>query len=430
VETLLFKRMYQGLSALVTRLFPQPEPLIFLAALSGGADSVALARLMARLQQDFPVTVKAVHIHHGLRGKDADDDALFCVDLCRELDIESIVRYAAGLKPGSGIETRAREARYALFQDVYTQTRAGALFLAHHLNDRAETLLLNFMRGSGGRGMGAMREDTVRDGMRIIRPLLTVPRADIEALGFPHREDASNYLPDNPRNALRLTVFPELERLAPGTAARMASAAETAATEDDYLSGLTAGLNADTAFIPLDTLTDMHPALRRRALRAFVGVPIHFQATLALEALIYGKPGAKMVISRGLCIERGYRHLFAPDRMTPVEARLTAAPCPPGVTGDGLRTQALPEQLYRRAELRPKQAGDTIRPFGMKGRKSMQDFFTDLKVDRPFRAVIPILCLGSEVLWVPGLGAGSAVYIKPDDKGVLLTSEFPMPWQR
>ena len=154
------------------------------AGLSGGADSVCLLRMLAAYREMHPFSLTAVHIHHGIRGEEAEEDARFCEALARELqlpflraDCDVPKEAAAG---GISLEEAGRLARYRVFGELLAGEGGenARVALAHHMDDAAETLLLNLLRGSGPLGAASMR--AVRG--PYIRPLLVLTRQEIEYL--------------------------------------------------------------------------------------------------------------------------------------------------------------------------------------------------------------------------------------------------------
>lgn len=188
---------------------------IYLVALSGGADSVAL--LLALL--DIGVRVEAVHCNFHLRGEESDRDEQFCKDLCCKYNVELHLvhfdtREYAALHHVS-IEMAARDLRYAYFERLRSDMGAEAICVAHHRDDSVETVLLNLVRGTGLRGLRGIQP---KNG-NIVRPLLCVSRDDIEcfldSIGQDYVTDSTNLHDDVKRNKLRLDVLPLLETLNP-----------------------------------------------------------------------------------------------------------------------------------------------------------------------------------------------------------------------
>lgn len=181
--------------------------------LSGGRDSVALLHLL----QQKGYELYAVHVHHGIRGAEADGDADFCRELCARLGISyeehRIDAPALAAESGQSLETAARLARRAILKDAATRHGA-AIALAHHADDQAETVLFRLARGAAGpRGM----EPIVHaEGCIWLRPLLSLTRAQLTEWlterGLSWRDDSTNAVADVTRNRLRLEVIPALNQ--------------------------------------------------------------------------------------------------------------------------------------------------------------------------------------------------------------------------
>lgn len=207
------------------------EPIV--VALSGGADSVFLLHSLCAARERPPLL--AVHVHHGLRGAEADEDARFCTELGRELDVPVRVRRIELDADGPSLEARAREARYAVLTEEARRLHARVIATGHHGDDGLETLLMRWIRGTDLGGLAGLREHTHRRehthcveapdrralvGERpllVLRPLLGLRRAEIRRLlvdaGLHWREDASNRDERFTRNRVREVLLPKLDQL-------------------------------------------------------------------------------------------------------------------------------------------------------------------------------------------------------------------------
>ena len=219
--------------------------------LSGGADSVCLLLMLKKYISECkePAQLVAVHVHHGIRGADADADADFCRRLCSDRGIE-YMEYSFDVprladERGIGEEEMGRLLRYQAFRENIESLsggRKGVIAVAHHQNDQAETVLFHIARGSsvtGGRGM----EPVVGD---IIRPLLCVSKKEIEAWladnGISYCTDKTNFEDTYARNAIRLKVIPYLEEhVNDGAVANICRYAQRMSAVNDYLEMQTAG---------------------------------------------------------------------------------------------------------------------------------------------------------------------------------------------
>ena len=198
----------------------------YLVALSGGADSVALFRILLRL--DYKV--EAVHCNFKLRGEESFRDETFCKNLCREHGVTfhtvhfDTTEYAALHK--LSIEMAARELRYNHFEKLRNDLDMDGICVAHHQDDNVETMLINLVRGTGLSGLTGM---TPQNGY-VLRPLLAVSHTDLleylQALNQPYVTDSTNLTTDFTRNKIRLTLVPLLEELNPAATDNIAKTIE------------------------------------------------------------------------------------------------------------------------------------------------------------------------------------------------------------
>ncbi|WP_323144251.1 tRNA lysidine(34) synthetase TilS [Massilia phyllosphaerae] len=220
----------QALAGLRSEYFPSTAPAIAVA-LSGGLDSMVLLRLAHAYAREHGLSLSAFHVHHGL-SPNADAWRAHCAAACAALGIGFDAREVSVEKGKSGIEAAARKARYAALGTMCRAHGVDLLLTAHHLDDQAETVLLQLLRGSGPAGLSGMdaanRTPALLGDAHLLmaRPLLQAARADLEALakeeGIDWVEDESNSDPRYARNALRHTVMPALGAAFPGFQARVA----------------------------------------------------------------------------------------------------------------------------------------------------------------------------------------------------------------
>lgn len=144
-------------------------------AVSGGVDSVCLLCWLANVGAN----ITCLHVNHGLR-KNAEIETQYVRDLCKQLNVPCHIFYWTGEKPESGLEAAARDARYKFMTDFCHENNIDILLTAHQADDQIETFLMNLGRGSGLYGLAAMRRVSWRDGIKIVRPLLYVPRAELK----------------------------------------------------------------------------------------------------------------------------------------------------------------------------------------------------------------------------------------------------------
>lgn len=213
--------------------------------LSGGPDSVFLLYALYTLQPRMDFTLRAVHVHHGIRGAEADRDEMFSEKLCAKLDIPfqavHVAAPAYATQHGLSLEEAARILRYEALEAARQQlgqTRAAWIAVAHHLDDQAETVLHNLVRGAGLRGLAGMENRR----NHVIRPLLSIKREDIlkwlKQNDIPYVTDSTNADPHYTRNRIRSTVLPELREINPEASAHIAHSAALLREADAYFHAL------------------------------------------------------------------------------------------------------------------------------------------------------------------------------------------------
>ncbi len=423
-------------------------PAHVLAGVSGGADSVALLRMLL----DSGVRVTAVYVNHGLRGEASDGDERFVRELCQSWQVP-LLTYRADPPEHPG-EDWARRIRYGFFREAAAQTGVHAIALAHHRDDQAETLLLHLLRGAGLNGLCGMAADTEADGLRILRPLLGFSRQELrerlKAIGQPWREDDSNTDMRYLRNALRGDILPRLERLIPGASARLANTAELLREDALVLDGMAEAFLAQHGGgreLPMAALLAQPAAMRSRIVRSWwqqtAGSSrsersLSAAQTEALTALIGAPASARCNLPGGWHGQAGWTHLhlLSPEGAEAVEAApllesrlVRVVPCE-GETGDGRQSQVFPREMLANLTVRSRRAGDWIRPFGSSGCQSLQDYLVNRRVDAPFRDRVPLICRGSEVLLAGGVGAGDVPRMNDNEinDGALVRWTMEFPW--
>ena len=375
-------------------------------AVSGGADSMALLWSLYLLKEEWDLQLSAAHFNHGLRGAESDRDAAFVADFCQGYGIP-LHMGSAQVKPGKkGLEAAARDARYA-----FLRTLPGKIATAHTADDNAETVLLHLVRGTGLKGLGGI---TPKNG-NVIRPMLSVTRQQVEALleeyCVPHITDSSNETDDFLRNRLRHHVMPLLAAENPKIAENMSAMALRLRQDEEALAQMA------PADIRVSTLEQLPPALRARALEAFLkesGVrepeAVHIEKA---EALVFSKkPSARANFPGGIVIGRNYARLeVIPPQEAPAERvlhmgetvkfgdyQITCAPADAIVNTETTFTVS-PVGPIR---VRSRQTGDELRRPG--GNKSVKKRFIDQKIPAPRRIRIPVFCDDLGILAVGELG--------------------------
>lgn len=301
-----------------------------LCAVSGGADSMCLLHLLWARGHD----VTAAHLEHGIRGAEALRDAAFVEDWCRERGVPFVLghgdapEYAA--REGLSLEEAARELRYGFLLRTAAEIGAGRVLTAHTLDDNAETLLFNLVRGSGTAGLGGIPPER---GL-IQRPLLHVSRAEIEAYlkdnAVPHVEDSTNRSDDYTRNLLRHRVVPLLRDINPRFSEAAARTAALSRRDEDCLAALAEDFlkrELRGGSISRQALLALHPAIASRAVRKLLPGLSMERAEAVLRFARSGEYGVLQLPGRSIRRERGRLYLeeeralsLPPRRLIPGEA--------------------------------------------------------------------------------------------------------------
>jgi len=215
-------KTWKNLLAFSAPLFKRGETV--LVGFSGGPDSVCLLHFLHYLSGKKHFDITAVHVHHGLRGELADRDCAFCRSWCKEHQIPLIVKKknvrALAKKLDLSVEHAARKARYEVFAQAARQTGATKIALGHHLDDQAETVLLNLLRGTQPEGLcGIPLRRSLSKKVEIVRPLLCITRKEVETYlqqnGLSFVTDETNSDDEFRRNWVRHEVLPLLESKQP-----------------------------------------------------------------------------------------------------------------------------------------------------------------------------------------------------------------------
>lgn len=256
--------------------------------LSGGADSVALFRILIRLKEEMDFNLTAVHIHHGIRKKTADKDEKFVTELCSEnktelkvfhKDIPLICKITKESEEECG-----RRIRYEIFDELASMSENAKIAVAHHMNDQAETIVFRMIRGSGVKGLSGM--EAKRD--KIIRPLLCLKKEDITGflhdIGQKFRDDETNDDIRYSRNYIRKKILPKFEKLRDNSIDHIISLSSEATEVNAFMEKKARELLAEAAKeanknylikdrylrYKADVLTSAEPVLTRTAVRVMI----------------------------------------------------------------------------------------------------------------------------------------------------------------
>ena len=387
-----------------------------IAAVSGGADSVAMLFALYLLRDELGITLEAAHFNHHLRGAESDRDEAFVTDFCGRYCIPLHLGSGRIVSGKKGLEAAARDARYAFLRSL-----PGKVATAHTADDNAETVLMRLIRGTGLKGLGAIAPVSGN----VIRPMLTVTRDDVEAFleeyALPHVEDSSNAEDDFLRNRIRHGILPLMRAENPRIGENLSAMALLLRQDEACLQ----------AMIPEEQMPDvsrlkaMEPALRRRTLERFLkaqGVrePEQIHILQAEQLLYHWSPSDSMQFPGGVTIGRQYDRLVRLECVPELpETRLSV----PGETCIGGKrfVSEYAIDLEERPDsvlvcpvgvliVRSRRSGDTMRLPG--GTRSLKKMYIDRKIPASQRAAVPVLADDRGVLAV--FGIGTDIRFRPD----------------
>ncbi len=395
-----------------------------LVALSGGPDSVALLHLLA--EEDLHLEIEAAHVHHGVRGIEADNDAAFCETLCLERGVPfhtSRIQATGPLEDGR--EGTWRKLRYDALLDLKKSLAAVAVATGHHRDDVAEGVLVQLLRGGGPRALAGIAQQTSRG---VARPLLPWSRREIvdylTERRIAWREDSSNSDLDFLRNRVRHKALPELEKMSPSLRDHLVHLANALASSEAYLATEVAARAGwidpwePEGGVAVETISGLAPPLRARWLHAQarrVGLARVTRAQLALfEGLIRdGEPRAVTLGGRW-AIRQARGRLWLEPPLLPEEYAINLSR---GETIDlplkgwsvGIRDGGAPEETVRWSltvsrgsvvTVRSPRTDDQISVSG--GTITLSNILAQ-KLPRHLRRSWPVCCEDDKIYWIPGV---------------------------
>jgi tRNA(Ile)-lysidine synthase len=458
---------------------------------SGGPDSVCLLHILLGLRDRYDLRLYVAHLHHGARGKEADADAEYVASLAHKWGLPTTIDRqdipALAREHRLAFEETARRVRYAFLARVASETAASKIAVGHNADDQAETVLMHLLRGTGPAGLRGMlpstplhtyrlngfMDPTVPQTVSLIRPLLEVPRSDIEHYctinNIAPRLDRSNLDTTYFRNRLRHELMPTLRTVNPKIGTQLCRTAQVVSADYELLAQLRNDAWTDvllaaqkTSIIfdkarwqalptALQRATLRHAAYQLRKSLRDVGF-VHIEnARMVARG---GETGAQATLPMGLALTVGYDTLTLGN----IDDATPALPDDPLLWGAGrttvqvpgttplsgqewtLEAQVLPEwdlkriaanqdvwtayfdleKLGKPLALRSRRPGDRFRPQGMQGHScKLSAFMINEKIPQPWRAHVPLLEADGEIVWVCGYRTADGVTVGPDTGTVL-----------
>ena len=423
-------------------------------AVSGGADSVSLLRLLAELKPELGIALFAAHFNHKLREEESEADQRFVENLCGQLKVELICDSGEvssfSTQHRMSIETAARQLRYEFFERCMISRRLDCVATAHTLDDQAETVLMKFARGAGTRGLAGIFPRLQTGHGTIIRPLLEFRRAELESylksVEQDWREDSSNRDLHHLRNRVRRRILPMMEsELNLSLHETLAETAEIAREEEQFWEAATSkALQRATSNggVVLPEFRSLPCALQRRLLLA-VASPLGLQLTFGHVAELCELAGIEGAAECSLpdgWIARKQKDMlnFLPPRASAAEPggydyylalgektavletgsifELTEA----SFSGEYNPRDCLPVSLLQQGELRVRnwRAGDRFQPPHSKGPKKIKELLQEMHISGDDRKLWPVAVAGDQIVWMRGLN--SAFSPKPGDRVLVI----------
>lgn len=402
---------------------------VIAVACSGGRDSICLLHFLNSIKADLDCEIVAVNVDHGIRAHSALDTE-FVMQFCKDHKIRSYKFKAEALKvakeEGLSIEQAARKVRYGVFETLIKKGLADKIALAHHMQDQAETVLLNIIRGAGLSGARGM--EPVRDGI-YIRPFLELPREEIMSYldenGLEYVEDETNKDNTYSRNYIRNIVIPALRKHFKGVDKSIVNFSKIVSVDEEYInSQIDMGTlieGKDLVKIPLSYFYQHEAVVNRilkkvfarfskqdieskhiRIVREFaieanngnvINLPFKINVAKEYDYITIGKFKAKAV-SVDHEFRNGKMKMNNYGTIRTTSSKVLTEPKPHQHIIDA-------DRLDRgNAVWRYRKEGDVFTPLGMTGSKKLKEYFIDKKVPQRMRDNIPLLAIGNKILVV------------------------------
>lgn len=423
---------------------------------SGGPDSTFLLMLLLTIQKIFNLKIYAAHLNHKLRGKDSDADEEFVKNFCKEHNIECVIEIRDIKKIAQetkrSIEEVARTERYKLFDEAAQKFKANKVATGHTLNDNAETMIFNFIRGSGVsglRGIPIKREN-------IIRPLLGVTKEEVldflksEKIQF--RIDSTNESDEFTRNFIRNKIIPLMQEINPNLFETLSITSQLLIFLERYIQA------EETKFERLFVSKKTEKVLRikleenidyrnylmmdliRKKVEAQFNIQLSFEKTKELINLTKQEKGTTIQINDKVFAIREsntilvlYEPEFEDVNISVTydtklqkyygsyfEFKISIAPAKEAKISDNPMVEFFDaDKIQHKLILRNWKSGDKFIPLGMKYSKKVSDILTDAKIPSIFKKQILVLCDGPEIIWVVGVRLSEKYKVTKETKKVI-----------
>lgn len=418
---------------------------IILVGVSGGPDSIALLHILNLLRKDYRLGLFVVHINHMFRGEEARREAQYVAELAKnwgldyrvlEKDIPMLIKQQ-GLSP----QEAGHLVRKQIFLEIGREIRADKLALGHHADDRAETVLLHLIQGTGLEGLAGMPP---RSGW-LIRPLAETYKREIisycERNNLNYCLDPSNKKPVYLRNKIRLELLPYLkENFNPQMVESLVRLEDIVVEENRYLEwevnkkfeNVLTIEKKGNIILKREKLAQEQLAIQRRIIRKAYNLlrpqeqGLSFAHVEQVLNLIKSKEGAKQLnLPKNIIFRINYDRLeffdlalnpsskaapFCYCWEIPGELKIAEKvtlkatyPDQPGVSDDFYEVVLDGDKIPSALTVRQRKPGDRLKPLGLSGTKKLKDIFIDRKIPREERDGLPVVCADEEIIWLPGI---------------------------
>ncbi len=412
-------------------------------ALSGGIDSVVLLNILASLSKQMSFSLSAIHINHGI-SSNASFWHQFCSELCHLYDIPITVKQLNIYKEqGASLEALARNERYYIFSRI----KADYIVLAQHLDDQAETLLLQLFRGAGIKGLSAMpviRKQKNNIAPQILRPLLKVSRSEIEAYAKQYKlnwiEDESNDSIAYNRNFLRHKILPVLKEKYPNypnVLLRTSQHLSEASLLLDELAELDSKQCLCAGKLQIEAIQKLSLPRAKNLLRHIftqhnIRLPSTAKLADILQQLLSKRTDAQRQITVGETVIYCYKGLMylLPKTKPPLsswqqlwngEKHLLLNDLNCTINFSYSKNQGINEKklLQEPVVFRLRQGGERFSPHCNRPRRSLKNLLQEASVPPWERKILPLLFSGEKLVWVPGIGIDCEYQVKSDELGLV-----------
>lgn len=403
---------------------------LYIVALSGGADSVALLLFL----DEMGYQVHAAHCNFHLRGAESDRDEAFCESLCLQKNIPfhrihfDTLTYAE--THHVSVEMAARELRYGYFEQLRKDIGASGICVAHHRDDSVETVLMNLIRGTGLRGLTGIQP---RNGV-VLRPLLCVSRQEIEHFlherGQKYVTDSTNLVADVLRNKLRLQIIPLLQTLNPAAIDNILRSTEHLAEAQLVLDSIIYKLKdvKQLYFSKLEEFGSREYALYEWAKQyGFNGPQVKDMLTAETGSVFSSSMGYDLLVDRDSYlvepILKPYKEVRIPEEGTYILDEITkikVRKCPAYVSKNPSVATLDAQKVAFPLTVRRVEEGDRMQPYGMRGSKLLSDLMTDCKLSLfDKRRQLVVVDAQGVVIWAVGLRVSQQVAVTDHTSEVL-----------